>query len=168
DRARVRQHEVQPQDRPLRAPRKIRCALRVAINHCHPQPPEAPQAPNSRRGGLRRDLRRPATPKSRRHNHQYAAAAHASRPICATATTTSSRPSRPPTLRSLSPPSSSLSAWVPINKSTVLGLAGPRQAPDCVLAYHQEQARAADLSEAAIARTPAEAKGSAALGPRAR
>ena len=53
DRARVRQHEVQPPDRPLSTARTIRCARRVAIDHRHPQPPEAPQAPSSPRGSLR-------------------------------------------------------------------------------------------------------------------
>ncbi len=47
------QHQVQPPDRPLPTPRKIRRTLRVATDHRHPQPPEAPQAPNSRRGGLK-------------------------------------------------------------------------------------------------------------------
>jgi hypothetical protein len=91
DRACVRQHEVQPPDRPLSTARAIRRALRMAINYRRTQPPEAPQAPNSRRGGVRT----PETagdPKSRRRNHQCAAAATASHRICATATTNSTRP----------------------------------------------------------------------------
>ncbi len=48
DRASVREHEVQPADRPLSTPRKIRRTLRMATDHRHPQPTEAPQAPNSR------------------------------------------------------------------------------------------------------------------------
>ncbi len=65
DRARVREHEVQPPDRPLPTPRKIRRSLRVATNHRHPQPPEAPQAPDSRRGGLRRSPTAAAPPGRR-------------------------------------------------------------------------------------------------------
>ena len=52
DRARVRQHEVQPADRPLPTPGKIGSTLRMAADHRHPQPLEAPQAPDSARRGL--------------------------------------------------------------------------------------------------------------------
>ena len=62
DRARIRQHEVQPPDRSLPAPRKIGRSLRMATNHRHPQPPEAPQAPDSRRGGLKGPRPGPAAP----------------------------------------------------------------------------------------------------------
>ena len=48
DRAGVRQHEIQPPDRPLPPPRKIRRAFGMAPDHRHPQPSEAPQAPNRR------------------------------------------------------------------------------------------------------------------------
>jgi transposase len=51
-RARVRAHEVQPPDRPLQTPRQIRLPLRVAADHRHPQPPQAPPPPDSRRRGL--------------------------------------------------------------------------------------------------------------------
>jgi len=140
-----------------------RCTLRPArLSRPEEQPQRGIRSSGKSRQGFaspRRTTNTPAHRAMRASNQVHASLAPR---------TTSSRPSRPPTLRSLSPPSSSLSAWVPINKSTVLGLAGPRQAPDCVLAYHQEQARAADVSGAAIASTPAEAKGSAALGPRAR
>src|SRR5450759_1421061 len=81
DRARVRQHEVQPPDRPLRAPRKIGRPLRVATNHRHPQPPEAPQAPNSRRRRLKgapEPLAAPTTANATINPH---IAAHASRPF---------------------------------------------------------------------------------------
>jgi hypothetical protein len=57
DRASVREHQVQPPDRPLPTPRKIRRTLRMAANHRHPQPPEAPQAPDSPRRGLKGSIR---------------------------------------------------------------------------------------------------------------
>jgi len=60
DRAGVREHEVQPADRPLPTPRQIRRTLRVATDHRHPQPIEAPQAPNSRHS----DLKEPSTDSS--------------------------------------------------------------------------------------------------------
>lgn len=52
DRARVREHEVQPAHRPLPTPGKIRRTLRMETDHRHPQPAQAPQTPNSRRRGL--------------------------------------------------------------------------------------------------------------------
>jgi hypothetical protein len=52
DRAGVREHQVQPADRPLPPPRQICRALRMATDHRHPQPSQAPQAPNGRRSSL--------------------------------------------------------------------------------------------------------------------
>jgi transposase len=51
-RARVRADQTQPPDRQLPATRQIGGALGVATDHRHPQPDEAPQAPNSRRRRL--------------------------------------------------------------------------------------------------------------------
>jgi hypothetical protein len=42
DRARVREHEVQPADRPLPTPKQIRRTLRMAADNRHPQLIEAP------------------------------------------------------------------------------------------------------------------------------
>jgi hypothetical protein len=52
DRASVREHQVQPADRPIPPPRQIRCTLGMAADHRHPQPSEAPQAPSERCGSL--------------------------------------------------------------------------------------------------------------------
>jgi hypothetical protein len=53
-RARVRSNQAQPAHQPVPATRQIRRTLGIAANHRNPQPIEAPQAPNSRRGGLKR------------------------------------------------------------------------------------------------------------------
>ena len=62
DRAGVRTYEVQPRHRSLPTPRKIRRASRVAVNHRHPQPAEAPQPPDSDRRGLKGPRERPVGP----------------------------------------------------------------------------------------------------------
>ena len=41
DRAGLRRHQVQPQDRPLPTPRQSRLPLGMAADHRHPQPPQA-------------------------------------------------------------------------------------------------------------------------------
>ena len=46
-RARVRAHEVQPPLRPLPTPRQSRLPLRMAPDHRHPQPPQAPHRPQA-------------------------------------------------------------------------------------------------------------------------
>jgi transposase len=73
-RADVRQHEVQPPDRPLPTPRQIRLPLRMATHHRHPQPPQAPHGARSRlrttrrpRPPFRRQPRLTAQPVDRRH-----------------------------------------------------------------------------------------------------
>src|SRR5215211_3105149 len=52
DRARVREHQVQPALGTLPPTRQIRGAHGMAPDHRHPQPLEAPQAPARRRGRL--------------------------------------------------------------------------------------------------------------------
>jgi transposase len=53
DRAGLRRHQVQPQDRPLPTPRQSRLPLGMAAHHRHSQPPQAPPAPAR---GRRRNL----------------------------------------------------------------------------------------------------------------
>src|SRR5271157_4698338 len=62
DRAGVRTHEVQPWHRSLPTPRTIRRTLGMAANHRHPQPAEAPQAPDRGRWGLKGPRDRPVGP----------------------------------------------------------------------------------------------------------
>src|SRR5271167_299281 len=52
-RAGVRTDQAQPAHQPVSATRQIRRTLGVAPDHRHPQPTEAPQAPDSRRSGLK-------------------------------------------------------------------------------------------------------------------
>ncbi len=52
-RAGVRTDQAQPAHQPVPATRKIGRALRMAADHRHAQPAEAPQAPDSRRSGLK-------------------------------------------------------------------------------------------------------------------
>ncbi len=59
-RARVRSNQAQPAHQPVPATRQIRRTLRMAANHRHAQPDQAPQAPPGRPGGLK-GLRTTAT-----------------------------------------------------------------------------------------------------------
>ena len=52
-RAGVRTDQAQPAHQPVSATRQIRRTLRMAADHRHPQPTEAPQAPDSRHGRLK-------------------------------------------------------------------------------------------------------------------
>src|SRR5271167_2930041 len=52
-RAGVRTDQAQPAHKSVSATRRIRRTLGVAADHRHPQPTEAPQAPDSRRRGLK-------------------------------------------------------------------------------------------------------------------
>ena len=58
DRADLRRHQVQPPDRPLLTPRQSRLPVRMAPDHRHPQPPQAPHRPDRRRGPLTGAVRR--------------------------------------------------------------------------------------------------------------
>jgi transposase len=69
-RAGVRTNEVQPSDRSLPTPRKSGCALGMATDHRHPQPPEATQAPTGRGGGLKRPRTSPIAPPGAPRSHQ--------------------------------------------------------------------------------------------------
>src|SRR5271167_3591773 len=51
-RAGVRTDQAQPAHQSVSATRRIRRTLGVAADHRHPQPTEAPQAPDSRHSGL--------------------------------------------------------------------------------------------------------------------
>jgi hypothetical protein len=85
DRARVRQHQIQPADRALPTTRKIRRTLRMATNHRHPQPAQAPQTPTRRHSHLKHPRKRacvqttPAAARSQRPHPEHGAAAHPSR-----------------------------------------------------------------------------------------
>jgi hypothetical protein len=59
DRARLRPHQVQPPCRPLPTTRQIRRPVRMATDHRHPQPNEAPPPPDSDTGRLRTPRRPP-------------------------------------------------------------------------------------------------------------
>ena len=64
DRARLRQHQVQPWDRPLPTPRPLGRALRMATDHRHAQPAEAAHPPTGHRSALT-DTKRPSgTPRA--------------------------------------------------------------------------------------------------------
>ena len=52
-RAGVRTDQAQPADQSVSATRRLRRALRMAADHRHRQPAEAPQAPDGRRSGLK-------------------------------------------------------------------------------------------------------------------
>ena len=52
-RAGVRSNQAQPAHQPVSAARQIRRTLRMAADHRHAQPTEAPQAPPGRPGGLK-------------------------------------------------------------------------------------------------------------------
>ena len=69
DRAGIRPDQVQPQDRPVPTKRQIRRALRMAIGHRDPQPPEAPQPPDRHQRGLKRP-RNGAHRRSGRGSHR--------------------------------------------------------------------------------------------------
>jgi hypothetical protein len=70
-RASLRTNQAQPPDRPLPTTRTIRRALRMATHHRHTQPDEAPQAPNSRRRGLKRPPRRHHAAKQHQQPDQH-------------------------------------------------------------------------------------------------
>ena len=68
-RAGVRTDQAQPAHQSVPATRQIRRTLGVAADHRHPQPTEAPQAPDSRCSGLKdRPAEPPTTPRSTDHH----------------------------------------------------------------------------------------------------
>jgi hypothetical protein len=96
DRARIRSNQAQPAHQPVPAARQTSRTLRMATDHHHAQPTQAPQAPDSRRSDLNAALAAAPSPppakatraQSRRSPPQTGITPPVST-ICATPTTTS-------------------------------------------------------------------------------